>query len=103
MAIKLHTTFLLRKLHQLTGIVPLGLFFFVHMYTNSAAMNGAENFNKHVRDIHDIPYLIFIEVFGIFLPLLFHSIYGIFISAEARPNVFNYSYARNWFYIFQRV
>lgn len=103
MAIKLSTTFLLRKLHQLTGIVPLGAFFFVHMYTNSAAMNGAESFNKHVKDIHDIPYLIFIETFGIFLPLLFHSVYGIFISAEARVNVLNYGYGRNWFYVFQRA
>jgi succinate dehydrogenase / fumarate reductase cytochrome b subunit len=37
------------------------------------------------------------------LPLLFHSVYGIFISAEARVNVLNYGYARNWFYIFQRA
>ena len=103
MAIKFSNTFLLRKLHQLTGIVPLGIFFFVHMYTNSTAMNGAAVFNEHVQDIHDMPYLLFIEIFGIFLPLLFHSIYGILISAEAKPNALNYGYARNWFYIFQRV
>lgn len=103
MAIRVSKTFLLRKLHQLTGIVPLGAFFFVHMYTNSAAMNGATSFNKHVQEIHDMPYLLFIEIFGIFLPLAFHSIYGIFISAEARNNVFSYGYARNWFYFFQRA
>lgn len=103
MAIKLSRTFVLRKLHQLTGIVPLGAFFLVHMYTNSAAMGGAASFNKHVGEIHDIPYLLFVEIFGIFLPLLFHSIYGVVISAEARPNAGNYGYARNWFYIFQRV
>jgi succinate dehydrogenase / fumarate reductase cytochrome b subunit len=103
MAIKLSGTFLLRKLHQLTGIVPLGIFFFVHMYTNSTAMNGADIFNEHVGDIHHMPYLIFLEIFGIFVPLLFHSIYGVIISGEARPNVGNYSYGRNWFYIFQRA
>lgn len=103
MAIKFSNTFLLRKLHQLTGVVPLGAFFLVHMYTNSAAMNGARSFNKHVQDIHDMPYLIFIEIFGIFVPLLFHSIYGVLISAEARANAINYSYGRNWFYVFQRV
>lgn len=103
MAIKFSNTFLLRKLHQLTGIVPLGLFFFVHMYTNSAAINGAGVFNKHVQDIHDIPYLLLIEIFGIFIPLIFHSVYGILISSEAKPNALNYGYARNWFYIFQRV
>lgn len=93
----------MRKAHQLTGIVPLGLFFFVHMFTNSAALNGAANFNKHVQDIHDLPYLLLIEIFGIFLPLLFHSIYGVIISAEARPNALSYGYGRNWFYVLQRA
>jgi succinate dehydrogenase / fumarate reductase, cytochrome b subunit len=103
MAVKMSRTFLLRKLHQITGIAPLGLFYFVHLYTNSSAMNGKEIYNKHVQDIHDIPYLLFIEIFGIFLPLVFHSVYGIFISAEAKTNVLNYGYGRNWFYITQRV
>jgi len=103
MAIRFSNTFLLRKLHQLTGIVPLGVFFFVHLYTNSTALNGAKVFNDHVGDIHEMPYLLFIEIGGIFLPLLFHSIYGILISSEAKPNPLNYGFARNWFYIFQRV
>lgn len=103
MAIKFSKTFLLRKLHQITGIVPLGAFFLVHLFTNSAALNGSASFNKHVEDIHEIPYLLFIEIFGIFLPLLFHSVYGILISAEAKPNVLGYSYGRNWFYVFQRI
>ncbi len=103
MAIKMSRTFLLRKLHQLTGIVPLGLFFFVHMFTNSKAMNGEEIFNKAVADIHYLPFLLFIEIFGIFIPLLFHSVYGIFISAESRSNVLSYGYGRNWLYFFQRA
>ncbi|MBA3784317.1 MAG: succinate dehydrogenase [Acidobacteria bacterium] len=103
MAIKISRTFLLRKLHQITGIAPLGIYFLVHMYTNSTAMSGEQVFEDHVTDIHHLPYLLFIEIFGIFLPLLFHSVYGIIISAEARPNGFDYNYGRNWFYIFQRV
>lgn len=103
MAIKFSTTFVLRKLHQLTGIVPLGVFFLVHMYTNSTAMSGARVFNEHVEDIHHMPYLIFIEIFGIFLPLAYHSVYGIIISRETRPNLGSYPYARNWFYFVQRL
>jgi succinate dehydrogenase / fumarate reductase cytochrome b subunit len=103
MAIKFSKTFLLRKLHQLTGIVPLGLFYFVHLYTNSTALNGPRIFNEHVEDIHNMAYLLFIEIFGIFLPLLFHSIYGLLISGEARHNVLSYGYSRNWFYLFQRI
>lgn len=100
---KFSRTFILRKLHQLTGIVPLGLFFGVHMFTNAKAMNGPEVFNDAVKDIHHLPFLLLIEVFGIFLPLAYHSVYGIFISAEARNNVASYGYGRNWLYVFQRV
>lgn len=103
MAIKFSKTFLLRKAHQLTGVVPLGAFFFVHMFTNSKAINGAASFDKAVKEIHDIPYLLFLEIFGIFLPLLFHSVYGILISSETKPNALAYPTARNWFYIFQRA
>lgn len=103
MASKFSRTFLLRKLHQLTGIVPLGIFFFVHMFTNSKAMSGPAVFNEAVEDIHHIPYLLFVEIFGIFLPLLYHSVYGLFITAESRPNVGSYGYDRNWFYVLQRA
>jgi succinate dehydrogenase / fumarate reductase, cytochrome b subunit len=103
MAIRFSRTFLLRKLHQLTGVVPLGIFFFVHMFTNSKAMNGEAAFEKAVQEIHDLPFLLFMEIFGIFIPLLFHSIYGVIISSEARNNVLNYSYGRNWFYFAQRA
>lgn len=103
MAITFSNTFLLRKLHQLTGIVPLGLFYFVHIYTNSTALNGSDAFNKHVADIHGMPYLLLIEIVGIFIPLIFHSVYGVLISAEAKPNLLGYRYGRNWFYMLQRV
>lgn len=103
MSIKFSNTFLLRKLHQLTGVVPLGMFYFVHVWTNSTALNGPKVFNEHVQSIHDMPYLLLIEIFGIFVPLLFHSVYGILISAESKPNVLSYGYGRNWFYILQRA
>lgn len=103
MAIKMSHSFLMRKLHQLTGIVPLGAFFAVHMFTNAKALGGEKVFNDAVKDIHHIPFLLFVEIFGIFLPLLFHSVYGILISGEARNNVLNYAYGRNWLYVLQRA
>ncbi|REJ79075.1 MAG: succinate dehydrogenase [Acidobacteria bacterium] len=103
MAGKLSTKFILRKLHQITGIVPLGIFFAVHMFTNAKAMNGPEVFNDAVADIHHLPFLLLIEIFGIFLPLAYHSVYGLFITREARNNISQYGYGRNWLYVFQRV
>ncbi len=103
MAIPLSRTFVLRKLHQLSGIMPLGFFLLEHFYTNSKALTGAADFNDAVKDLQSIPYILFVEIGGIFIPLIYHAVYGIVITAEARPNNLNYPYPRNWFYTIQRV
>jgi succinate dehydrogenase / fumarate reductase cytochrome b subunit len=106
LAIHLSRTFILRKLHQLTGIMPLGLFLLEHFYTNSKALSattGAVDFNNAVRDLQSIPYILFIEIGGIFIPLIYHAVYGLVITMEARPNNLNYPYPRNWFYLIQRI
>jgi succinate dehydrogenase / fumarate reductase cytochrome b subunit len=110
MSINISRHFLLRKLHQLTGILPLGVFLLEHFYTNSKAMgsvaagkSGEQLFNEAVADLQSVPYIIFVEVLGIFLPLIYHAVYGLIITREARPNVGSYDYGRNWMYFFQRV
>lgn len=103
MAIRLSRTFILRKLHQISGIVPLGVFLLEHFYTNSKALTGAADFNDAVKDLQSIPYILFVEICGIFIPLIYHAVYGLVITAEARPNNLAYPYPRNWFYTIQRV
>lgn len=103
MAIRLSRTFILRKLHQLTGIMPLGFFLLEHFYTNSKALSGAADFNGAVKDLQSIPYILFVEIGGIFIPLIYHAVYGMVITVEMRPNNLHYPYARNWFYTVQRV
>jgi succinate dehydrogenase / fumarate reductase cytochrome b subunit len=105
-AIRLSRTFILRKLHQLSGIVPLGAFLLEHFYTNSKAVNpntGVGAFNQAVEDLQGIPYILLVEITFIFIPLLFHAIYGLMITWEARPNNLAYPYPRNWFYTIQRI
>ena len=96
-------TFFLRKLHQLSGLVPLGVFLLEHFYTNSKALAGAESFNEAVADLQAIPYILLIEIGGIFIPLIYHAVYGLVITMEARPNNLAYPYPRNWFYLIQRI
>jgi len=105
MSINISRHFVLRKLHQLSGIVPLGIFLIEHLYTNSKALgeHGERLYNEAVADLQSIPYIIFIEVFGIFIPLIYHAVYGLVITYEAKPNVASYGYGRNWMYILQRV
>ncbi|HJR06210.1 MAG TPA: hypothetical protein VJ842_02850 [Pyrinomonadaceae bacterium] len=106
MAVRLSRTFVLRKLHQLSGIVPLGAFLLEHLYTNSKAAHperGVADFNQAVADLQAIPYVLFIEIAFIFIPLLYHAVYGLFITWETRPNNLSYPYPRNWFYTIQRI
>ncbi|HJP94052.1 MAG TPA: succinate dehydrogenase cytochrome b558 subunit [Pyrinomonadaceae bacterium] len=103
MAIRLSKTFVLRKLHQLSGIFPLGVFLLEHFYTNSKALTGPADFNNAVKDLQSIPYILFVEICGIFIPLIYHAVYGLVITAEARPNNLAYPYPRNWFYLIQRI
>jgi succinate dehydrogenase / fumarate reductase cytochrome b subunit len=102
-AVRLSRTFILRKLHQLSGIMPLGIFLLEHFYTNSKALSGAADFNNAVRSLQSIPYILFVEIGGIFIPLIYHAVYGLVITIEARPNNLTYPYPRNWFYLIQRI
>lgn len=95
--------FLLRRLHSLSGVVPLGLFLIEHLWTNLRAVYGREAFNHSVGEIQSLPALVYIELFGILLPLLFHALYGFVIVAQSSVNAGRYGYSRNWMYVFQRI
>ena len=95
--------FILRRLHSLSGIVPVGLFLVEHLWTNSKAVQGRVCFGNAVDEIVHLPFLPAIEIFGIFLPLAFHALYGVKLAFEAKPNVGAYGYGRNWMYVLQRI
>lgn len=95
--------FVLRRLHSLSGIVPVGVFLMVHLYTNSLAWYNATAFNEEVSWIHHLPYLLILEIVGIFAPLAFHAVYGVVIAMQGRANVGRYPYMDNWRYTLQRV
>jgi succinate dehydrogenase/fumarate reductase cytochrome b subunit len=73
--------------HSLTGVVPVGVFLLAHLWTNAQALSGQSAFDAAVSEIHHLPYLPAIEVFGIFLPLSFHALYGVKLALEAKVNV----------------
>ena len=94
--------FLLRRLHSLTGIV-FGGYLVVHLLINATIAQGGVVYQTQVNKIHDLPFLPVIEWTFIYLPIIFHTIYGIWITLTGQPNVAHYPYAKNWFYTFQRI
>ncbi len=95
--------FLLRRLHSLSGIVPVGGFLLFHLYENSKAWAGPAAYNETILKINSLPFVWVLEIFVILLPLYFHAIYGMYIAADAKHNVTNYGYGRNWAFFLQRV
>lgn len=83
--------------------MPLGVFLAEHLWTNASALGGQRKFDDAVSVIQRIPFLPLVEWGGIFLPLLFHAVYGIVLSTKAKQNVAHYTYSRNWAYVLQRV
>lgn len=92
--------FLFRRLHSLTGIMPVGVFVIFHLFTNAQMAVGT--FDHEVGWIHSLPALLFLEVFGLWLPIAFHAALGIVYIYTGRRNTLAYPYGGNWRYALQR-
>ncbi|NMO95655.1 succinate dehydrogenase cytochrome b558 subunit [Paenibacillus lemnae] len=93
-----------RKLHSLLGIIPLGAFFVEHLLTNYQAFErGKEGFDSAVNFLNSMPLVFFLELFLIWLPLLYHGVYGLYIAYQAKNNVGHYNYSRNIRFTLQRI
>ena len=119
--------FLLRRLHSLTGILPIGVFLVNHLLTNASVAWGVINkrgaegvdaatlaetgegfarrvgtFQHEVDFINNLPFLIFIEI-TLWLSIAFHSVLGFYYAATGKSNTDRYGYQNNWRYRLQRI
>ncbi len=109
--------FLLRRLHSLTGIVPVGVFLIMHLTTNSTIAWGGLNSRAHgdgwidrsiatfqheVEFINNMPLLLLIEI-TLWASIGFHSILGVVYAMSGRPNNADYKYGGNARYTLQRL
>lgn len=96
--------FLIRRLHSLSGLIPVGAYMVIHLLTNASVLDGTKTFQARVDQIHSLGgALPFIEWTFIFLPLLFHAVIGVAIIRGGSSNVGQYSYGANWRYTLQRI
>jgi succinate dehydrogenase / fumarate reductase cytochrome b subunit len=98
---------LIRRLHSLAGIVPIGLYLLAHIFLeNSFVLGGAESFNGLVKAILviPVPVLLATEILVLWAPILFHGLYGLVILWSADiPNALHYDYTNSYLYVLQRV
>jgi len=108
---------LLRRLHSLTGIVPIGVFLVNHLLTNSSIVwgglalrgenphgdGGVAYFNKEVHWINtQIPHLLLLEI-TLWASIIFHSVLGLYYATTGSNNTPRYSFQGNWMYALQRL
>ena len=74
-----------RRLHSITGLVPVGAFLVFHLWTNTASARGAEAFDAAARRLQNLPFSLAAEILLIGLPLVFHGVYGLYLSAAVEP------------------
>jgi succinate dehydrogenase / fumarate reductase, cytochrome b subunit len=95
-------SFLLRKLHSLSGIVPIGAFLVEHILSNFEALKGPAAYAAQVRFLNSLPLVRVLEWGFIFIPLAYHALYGVYIALRGKSNVVYYNWAGNWMYTVQR-
>jgi succinate dehydrogenase / fumarate reductase cytochrome b subunit len=97
--------FIIRRLHSLTGLVPVGAYLAFHLATNASVLDGIGAYQYRVDQIHRLgeTTIFFLEWPLIFLPLLFHGIIGVFIVCRGKRNVTDYPYIGNIRYTLQRL
>ena len=84
------SSYLLRKLHSLSGLIPVGAFLAEHFWSNSAVLVSPDKYNSVSQELQTIPFRPFVELFLIALPILFHGGYGVYIWLDGKSNVSQY-------------
>jgi succinate dehydrogenase / fumarate reductase cytochrome b subunit len=96
--------FLIRRLHSLSGLIPVGAYMCIHLVTNASVLDGPGTFQRAVYQIHSLGSALPIVEWGfIFLPILFHAIIGVVIIRGGLPNSGTYRYVNNVRYTLQRA
>ncbi len=95
-------SFIWRRLHSLSGIVPIGAFLIEHIVSNFEALKGPAAYAEQVRFLNSLPLVRVLEWTFIFIPLIYHGVYGVYIWLRGQSNVVYYPWAGNWMYVAQR-
>jgi len=96
------SSYLWHKLHSLLGIIPIGAFLLEHLLSNFEALKGPIAYGAQVKFLNGLPLVRVLEWVFIFLPILYHACYGVWIWLRGKSNIVYYPWAGNWLYVSQR-
>jgi len=94
--------FWLRRIHSLSGVLPIGAFLLEHMFTNAFILGGPSAYNAKIEFLRSLPFVTFLEITFIGLPILYHALYGLYVWGTGKSNLAWYPYPKNFLYTLQR-
>jgi len=65
-------------------------------------LNGPEAYANQVKFLGSLPLVVAVEAIFIWIPILFHGGYGVYIWLRGQSNVTDYPWVGNWMYSLQR-
>jgi succinate dehydrogenase / fumarate reductase cytochrome b subunit len=85
-----------------TGVLPIGLFMLVELWTNAKAAEGPEAYARALERLQGLPApglwrLLLLATLGL------HALYGLYLVIGADYNIRRYPYSGNWTYLMQRA
>jgi succinate dehydrogenase / fumarate reductase, cytochrome b subunit len=92
-----------RRLHSITGLVPIGGFLAFHLYENSLAARGPVAYNEAARRLQQMPFALALEILLIGVPILYHGVYGLFLAVGGGRSASRESGLRPVLYALQRI
>jgi succinate dehydrogenase / fumarate reductase cytochrome b subunit len=93
----------IRRLHSLSGVVPLGVFLVEHLWATSGAIRGRAAFDARVIWLDRVRFGTLLEILFIGLPLAFHALYGVVLAFDKKQNPEDYPYRDQHFALLLRV
>lgn len=96
--------FLIRRIHSLCGLIPVGAYMVIHLTANASILNGVESFQNVVYQIHSLGNLLpAVEWIFIYIPILFHALFGFVFIYTGKSNLSRYRTIGNYRYTLQRI
>lgn len=97
--------FFWHKMHSLTGVIPTGFYLVQHLTLNTFSLAGEDRFNGVIGFFSSMPPQIILSLKAvIWICLIFHAVYGVFIISRSKGNYSQTSlkYRENQYYTLQR-
>ena len=72
------------------------------LYLERRSLQRPLAYGKQVQFLNSLPAVFLLELFFIWIPILYHGLYGVYIWYQGDTNVAEYPWTGNWLYTSQR-